>query len=152
MKPWGWGGGWTDGRTGGRTDRQMDRFPLCSTGLCPLWGLCPAPPQLKSHYSSRARVPLTTYCLWAAINIIWYDVNQSNQNRAARSFIQNVYIKHNLRYSFSPHIYWFIENLPNSQKVWNCSQFLIERTCFWFFLIFFNDWIILIDWSDSNLW
>ena len=32
---------WTDGWT--------DRFPLCSTGLCPLRGRCPAPSQLKSH-------------------------------------------------------------------------------------------------------
>ena len=40
------GGGWTDVRMDGRTDR----FPLCSTGLCPLRALgAGAPPQLKSH-------------------------------------------------------------------------------------------------------
>ena len=59
-KPWGWaGGGW-----GKCTDGRTDRFPLYSTGLCPLRGRCPAPSQPSS---SRARVPLTTYCLWAAI-------------------------------------------------------------------------------------
>ena len=30
----------------GQTDRQI---PLCSTGLGPPQGHCPAPPQLKSH-------------------------------------------------------------------------------------------------------
>ena len=32
-----------------RTDGRTDRFPLCSTGLRPLQGRCPAPPQLKSQ-------------------------------------------------------------------------------------------------------
>ena len=26
---------------GGHTYVRTDRFPLCSTGLCPLWGRCP---------------------------------------------------------------------------------------------------------------
>ena len=60
----------TDERMDGWTDRQMDgrtdRFLLCSTGLCPLRGRCPAP---LPYYSSRAWVPLTTYCLWAAISV-----------------------------------------------------------------------------------
>ena len=29
------------GGTDGRMDVWMDRFPLCSRGLCPLWGRCP---------------------------------------------------------------------------------------------------------------
>ena len=41
---------WTEGsQTEGRTDGRTDRFPLCSTGLRPLRGRCPAPPQHKSH-------------------------------------------------------------------------------------------------------
>ena len=60
------------GGTNRRTDGWTDRFPLCSTGLCPLWCHCPSPPLLKSHNnSSRARVPLTIYCLWAAILICY---------------------------------------------------------------------------------
>ena len=43
--------------------KKKDRFPLCSTGLRPHWGRCPALPST----SIRARVPLTTHCLWAAI-------------------------------------------------------------------------------------
>ena len=34
-------GGQTDGRMDGRTDGCTHRFPLCSTGLCPLWVCCP---------------------------------------------------------------------------------------------------------------
>ena len=37
---------------GRQMEGQMDgqtKVPLCSTGLHPLWGRCPAPPQLKSH-------------------------------------------------------------------------------------------------------
>ena len=39
-----WGGGWTDGRMDGRKNS-----PLCSTGLCPLRGRCPASPQINNH-------------------------------------------------------------------------------------------------------
>ena len=36
-----------DGWTNGRTDERMagQKFPLCSTGLRPLWGRCPASTQ-----------------------------------------------------------------------------------------------------------
>ena len=55
--------GWEkDGRTDGRTDR----FPLCSTGLRPLRGRCPAPPQPKSHTTQAGhgyRWPLTAFGL-----------------------------------------------------------------------------------------
>ena len=51
--------------------RRMDRFPLCSTGLCPLWGRCPA----SSHSNSQSlkagqRISLTTYCPWATCFLI----------------------------------------------------------------------------------
>ena len=54
---------------GGRTDVRTDgQIPLYCTGLRPLRNRCPAPPSTSiTHYLSRARVPLTTYCLWAAI-------------------------------------------------------------------------------------
>ena len=51
---------------GRQMEGQMDgqtKVPLCSTGLHPLWGHCPA----SSHYNSQSckagqRVSLTTYC------------------------------------------------------------------------------------------
>ena len=56
-----WTYGWTDVQTYGQTDK----FPLCSTGLCPLQGRCPA----SSHSNSQSckagqRISLTTYCPW----------------------------------------------------------------------------------------
>ena len=62
--PRGPGGDWRmDGRT---------KVPLCSTGLRPLWGRCPA----TSHSDSQPckagqRVSLTTYCPWATCLWIW---------------------------------------------------------------------------------
>ena len=35
------GGGQMDVRTYGRMDGRTEGFPLCSTGLRPLWGRCP---------------------------------------------------------------------------------------------------------------
>ena len=55
------GGGQTNEQTNGRT-----KVPLCSTGLCPLWGRCPASPPFNSQSLKAAkRVSLTTYCPWA---------------------------------------------------------------------------------------
>ena len=56
---------WIRGHPGqkeGRQDGRTDRFPLYSTGLCPLRGRCPAPPQLKSHTSQAGHLlPLGCY-------------------------------------------------------------------------------------------
>ena len=61
--------GWTDGRTDGRTNART-KVPLCSTGLRPLRGRCPA----SSHSNSQSckagqRVSLTTYCPWATCSL-----------------------------------------------------------------------------------
>merc|ERR1711875_99785 len=56
-----WGGGQTDGRTDGRTDKS----PLCSTGLRPLRGRCPASHSDLQPCKTGQRVSLTTYCPWA---------------------------------------------------------------------------------------
>ena len=50
----------------GRTDGRMDRFPLCSTGLRPLRGRCPAPSQpssLPTQAGHGYRWPLTAFGL-----------------------------------------------------------------------------------------
>ena len=55
-----------DGGRDGRTDGRTDRFPLCSTGLRPLWGHCPAPSQLKPLSTQAGhgyRWPLTAFGL-----------------------------------------------------------------------------------------
>ena len=62
---------WTDGRTDGRT-----KVPLCSTGLRPLRGRCPA----SSHSNSQSckagqRVSLTTYCPWATCCFFCWQVS-----------------------------------------------------------------------------
>merc|ERR1712115_141540 len=42
------------------------KVPLCSTGLRPLWGRCPASPHSNSQsLKAGQRVSLTTYCPWA---------------------------------------------------------------------------------------
>ena len=46
----GWTDGWMDGQTDGWTDGQ--EFPLCSTGLRPLRGRCPASIRLHTHHLS----------------------------------------------------------------------------------------------------
>ena len=43
------------------------KVPLCSTGLRPLWGRCPASPHSNSQSRKAGQwVSLTTYCSWAA--------------------------------------------------------------------------------------
>ena len=50
---------------GRRTDRQRE-VPLCSTGLNPLQGCCPASSHSNSQSSKAGqRLSLTTYCPWA---------------------------------------------------------------------------------------
>ena len=42
------------------------KVPLCSAGLCPLRGRCPASPHSNSQSGKAGqRVSLTTYCPWA---------------------------------------------------------------------------------------
>ena len=54
-----------DGRTDGQTNGRM-KVPLCSTGLRPLRGRCPASPHSNSQsLKAGQRVSLTTYCPWA---------------------------------------------------------------------------------------
>ena len=48
-----------DGRTDGRTDRRTDKrtkVPLCSKGLRPLWGRCPASFRLTSMQSRATAI------------------------------------------------------------------------------------------------
>ena len=67
-------GSWgTDGRTDEQMDGRMDgrtKVLLCSMGLCPLWGRCPA----SSHFNLQPckagqRVSLTKYCPWATCSL-----------------------------------------------------------------------------------
>ena len=48
--------------SGGWTDRQTNESPLCSTGLCPLWGRCPASHSKLQPCEAGQRVSLTMYC------------------------------------------------------------------------------------------
>ena len=53
-----WGGqteGWMDGETDGQT-----KVPLCSTGLCPLWGRCPKRGKILKKCLSRHGSTFTT--------------------------------------------------------------------------------------------
>ena len=62
-------------RTNRHTDGRTDRFPLCSTGLWPLWGPCPVPPQLKSHTTQGGhgyRWPLTAFGLLFSFFFVFF--------------------------------------------------------------------------------
>ena len=46
------------------------KAPLCSTGLCPLRGRCPASSHsISQSHKAGQRVSLTTYCPWATCSI-----------------------------------------------------------------------------------
>ena len=52
------------------------KVPLCSTGLCPLRGRCPASPHSNSQsLKAGQRVLLTTYCPW----VTGFYFNKSGQ-------------------------------------------------------------------------
>ena len=55
-----WGG--TDRQTDGQMDRRTNKSSLCSTGLCPLWGRCPASHSNSQPCKAGQWVSLTTYC------------------------------------------------------------------------------------------
>ena len=57
----------------------MDRFPCVLQDFVPFGAAALLPLNLIRHYSSRARVPLTTYCLWAAIKIALPLINRSRR-------------------------------------------------------------------------
>ena len=98
-----------------------DRFPLYSTGLCPLRGRCPAPPSTSNtHYLSRARVPLTTYCLWAAI----FFANFQTKN--TKLVIHFMYLSsHSFSTKFQSWFFWLsipISSLVQPQIDYCCSS------------------------------
>ena len=51
------------------------KVPVCSTGLRPLWGRCPASPHSNSQsLKAGQRVSLTTYCPWATCLACFWPV------------------------------------------------------------------------------
>ena len=49
----------------GRMERRTYESPHCSTGLCSLWGRCPASHSNLLPCKAGQRVLLSTYCPWA---------------------------------------------------------------------------------------
>ena len=56
-----------------KSTNKQTKVPLCSTGLRPLWGRCPASSHSASQpFKAGQRVSLTTYCPWATCFITFY--------------------------------------------------------------------------------
>ena len=66
------------GGTEEEEEEERERIPLCeSIGHQPLRGHCPSAPSTSSTaYLGRARVPLTSFCAFATIVIMFYFLNE----------------------------------------------------------------------------
>ena len=93
---------WTNGRT---------KVPLSSTGLCPLWGHCPAFHSNLQPCKAGERVSLTTYCPWATC---W----MSNRPWLFLSGFKSCYLDLNL--GLHDLTYHLIDPISLNQKF--CSQ------------------------------
>ena len=74
---------------GGRTDGQTNESPLCSTGLRPLRGRCPASRSNFQPCKAGQRVSLTTYCPWATCFKIITDKVYVSAYHSNRLFMKN---------------------------------------------------------------
>ena len=63
---------WTNEQTDKWTNHRTNESPLCSTGLCPLQGRCPASHSDLQPCKAGQRVSLTTYCPWATCFFLSY--------------------------------------------------------------------------------